>query len=80
VGYVHNAMEVTFWEDKWDEYKGDGVNLVAYISVGDNYVVNAKEGNEKRWIFTLYYICIQTSFMVSNLSLAHGGNNFGQVT
>jgi hypothetical protein len=54
VGYVCNAIEVTFREDKWDEYKGDGANLVAYISLGGNYVVNAKEGNEKRWIFTLY--------------------------
>jgi hypothetical protein len=54
VGYVRNAMEVTFREDKWDEYKGDGANLVAYISLGDNYVVNAKGG-------FLHCICTQRS-------------------
>lgn len=59
MGYVRNAMEVTFREDKWDEYKGDGANLVAYISLGDNYVVNAKEGNEKGGF--LHCICTQRS-------------------
>jgi hypothetical protein len=48
VGYICDAIEVTFREDKWDEYKGDGANLVAYISPRDNYVVNAKEGNGKK--------------------------------
>jgi hypothetical protein len=42
VGYVHSVMEATFWMDKWDEYN-DEDHFVAYISLGNNFAMNAKE-------------------------------------
>ncbi len=63
VGYVHSAMEATFQAYEWDEYGNDGNHLVAYISLGDNFVVNAEEGNEEGVDFYVL-LCTQTSFVI----------------
>jgi hypothetical protein len=54
-------MEATFQEE-WDEYKNDGDHLIAYLLLGNNFVVNAKEGNEGVDFYIL--ICPQTNFVV----------------
>ncbi len=62
MGYVHSVMEATFWMDKWDEYN-DEDHFVAYISLGNNFAMNAKEWNEEGVDFYVL-LCTQISFMV----------------
>ncbi len=46
--YVHSAMEVAFQVDEWDhEYGEDGDHMASCMSLEDNFIMNAKEGNEE---------------------------------
>jgi hypothetical protein len=56
-------MEATFQEEEWDEYEDDIDHLIAYLLLGDNFVVNAKEGNEEG-VGSYILICTQTNFIV----------------
>jgi hypothetical protein len=47
VGHFCHAIEDTFQEDEWDEYGVDDDHLISYISLGDNFVMNSKDGNEE---------------------------------
>jgi hypothetical protein len=80
VRFVHVAMEVTFQVDEWDEYKNDGDHLAACNSLRDNFIMNAKQGNEEGFNFYIL-VCTQTSFMVEQaFTCAHGGKNSLQVS
>jgi hypothetical protein len=48
-------MEVSFQVDEWGEYMEDGDHLVFCMSLGNNFVVNAKEGNEEGQDFYILY-------------------------
>jgi hypothetical protein len=68
-------MEATFKKDEWVDYTIDGNHLATYASLGDNFAISPKEGNEEgAYLYIL--LCTQTCFMLFNLSLANGGNNF----
>lgn len=48
VVYVHSSMEVALQVDEWDhEYGEDGDHMASCMSLEDNFIVNAKEGNEE---------------------------------
>ncbi len=63
MGYVCNAMEATFQANEWDEYGDDGDHLATCISLGDNFAMNAEEGNEERVNFYIL-VCTQTNFII----------------
>ncbi len=64
VAFVCSAMEVSFQVDEWGEYREDSDHLTSCMSyLGDNFAMNAKEGNEEGQDFYIL-LCTKTIFIV----------------
>jgi hypothetical protein len=68
-------MEAIFQANEWDEYRDDGDHLATCVSLGDNFVVNVKEGNEEGVDFYVL-LCTQTNFIVEQAFKCPWGQEF----
>ncbi len=75
MGYVCGAMEATFEEDGWDDYRIDGNHLATCILLGDNLLSLQRKEMKKGQTSTSYY-AHKPGLCSIDLSLANGGNNF----
>jgi hypothetical protein len=68
-------MEVSFQVDEWGEYGEDGDHLASCMSLGNNFVVNAKEGNEECQDFYIL-LCTKNIFTINNHFKCPWGQEF----
>jgi hypothetical protein len=61
--YVQNVVEIAYEEDDWDDFGANGDTFTYYISFGDNFDVNSKQGNDKGVDFHVL-MCKKTMFIV----------------
>jgi len=68
-------MEATFKKDEWVDYTIDGNHLATYASLGDNFAISPKEGNEEgAYLYIL--LCTQTCFMLVQPFTCQWGQQF----
>jgi hypothetical protein len=73
--YVRRAMEANFHEDEWDAYGVDGDYLAACLQLGDNFAVNAEEGNDEDVDFYIV-LCTKALFTATKSFKCKWGETF----
>jgi hypothetical protein len=62
--YVHSTIQFNTYENEWDQLGECGKYLANCLEVGDNFVVNAEEGNEEDVNFYIV-LCTQPTHIVA---------------
>ncbi len=60
--YVHFAIQARTYKDTWDQLGECGDYLASYLEIGDNFVVNVKEGNQKD--VDIYFVLAHNLYML----------------
>jgi hypothetical protein len=69
--FVQNVVELTFEEQKWDQYGAYGDYLASCLQLRDNFVVRAKEDNEEGVDFNIL-MCTKMVLLCRRILLAIG--------